>query len=63
MSRIEYLELFYYETNEKLIGICLDRKILESFENDSLLNEDTREEKDDVDYSEEAESEEVSEII
>ena len=66
MSPIEYLELLNDETKEKLIGICLDRKILEAFENDSLLDEETREEKDDVDYSEEeeeAESEEVSEII
>ena len=64
MSPIEYLNLLNEDTKEKLIGLCLNRKPLEAYENDSLLDEDTREEKDDVDYSEEEdESEELSEII
>lgn len=65
MSQIEYLDLLNEDTKEKLIGLCLNRKILEAYENDSLLDEDTREEKGDVDYSEEEEdeSEELSENI
>ena len=36
-SIIEYLEILNEKTKEKLIGLCLDKKILDSFENDEYI--------------------------
>ena len=39
MTPIEYLNLLNDEIKEKLIGLCLDRKILDAFENSSSIDE------------------------
>ena len=39
MTPIQYLNLLNYEIKEKLIGMCFDRKILDAFENTTLLEE------------------------
>ena len=46
MSPIEYLNVLNEETKQKLIGLCINKKILEAYENDSFLDnqdEETRE--------------------
>jgi len=60
MSPIEYLNVLNEETKEKLIGLCMNKKILEAYENDLFLNdeEETREiREEDEDEEEEEESE------
>ena len=39
MIPIEYLNLLNDEIKEKLISLCLDRKILDAFENSSSIDE------------------------
>ena len=39
MTPIEYLNLLNDEIKEKLISLCLDRKILDAFENSSSTDE------------------------
>ena len=60
MTPVEYLNVLSEETKEKLIGLCLDKKILDSFEDDGFTNCEDNEEKDDneYDYGEEDEEEE-----
>ena len=58
MTPVEYLNVLNEETKEKLIGLCLDKKILDSFEDDWFKNvEDDEEiiEDNDYDYGEEDE--------
>jgi hypothetical protein len=57
MSAIEYLNILNDETKEKLIGLCLNKKILETYENDSLFNEQETNEKEEEDADEEEEEE------
>ena len=60
MTPVEYLNVLNEETKKKLIGLCLDKKILDSFEDDGLTNCEDNEEIDDneYDYGEEDEEEE-----
>ena len=46
-SIIEYLEILNEKTKEKLIGLCLDKKILDSFESDEYIGDQNTEEKED----------------
>ena len=38
MTPIEYLNVLNEETKEKLIGLCLDKKILDSLGDDGFTN-------------------------
>lgn len=61
MSPIEYLNVLNEETKQKLIGLCINKKILEAYENDLCLDnqdEETREIIEDEEEEEESESEE-----
>ena len=61
MSPIEYLNVLNEETKQKLIGLCINKKILEANENDSCLDnqdEETREIIEEEEEEEESESEE-----
>ena len=62
MTPLEYLNILNDEIKEKLIGLCLNKKIFEAFENDSY-KEETKEGNDisDGDGSEE-EEEEIDEV-
>ena len=42
MVPLEYLAILNSETKEKLIGLCLDKKIMESFDEDgeTMLEEE-----------------------
>ena len=46
-SRIEYLEILNEKTKEKLIWLWLDKKILDSFENDEYIGDQNTEEIED----------------
>ena len=39
MTAIEYLNTLNEETKQKLIGLCLNKKMLELFESDEVTNE------------------------
>ena len=58
---IEYLDLLNNNIKEKLIGLCLNKKILEAYENDSFNgDEETKEleeDKDEIEGEEEEEEE------
>ena len=60
MTPVEYLNILNEETKEKLIGLCLDKKILDSFEDDGFTNYDDTEEIEDNDI-EDAEEEDDDE--
>ena len=60
MTPVEYLHILNEETKEKLIGLCLDKKILDSFEDDGFTNYDDAEEIEDNDI-EDAEEEDDDE--
>ena len=62
MTPIEYLNLLNNETKEKLIGLFLDRKILDAFEKDSYSeDQETMVENNFNDFPEEEEEQEESE--
>ena len=62
MTPIEYLNLLNNETKEKLIGLFLDRKILDAFEKDSFSeDQETMVENNFNDFPEEEEEQEESE--
>ena len=44
MTQVEYLNVLNEETKEKLIGLCLDKKILDSLEDDGFTNYEDSEE-------------------
>ena len=44
MTPVEYLNVLNEETKEKLIGLCLDKKILDSLEDDGFTNYEDSEE-------------------
>ena len=63
MTSIEYLNLLNDEMKQKLIGLCLDRKILEAFENDSYNDaQETMIENNSDDLDNEEEEEESEEL-
>ena len=49
MTPVEYLNVLNEETKEKLNGLCLDKKIFDSFEDDGFTNYDDTEEIEDND--------------
>ena len=49
MSALEYLDILNQKTKEKLIGLCLDKNILDNLDNSTTFDED------DEDLEEEAE--------
>ena len=58
MTAIEYLNILNEETKQKLIGLCLNKKMLELFESDEVTNDDCDEQADynfDDDFEEEEE--------
>ena len=58
MSPIEYLNVFNEETKQKLIGLCINKKILEAYENDSFNQDEETREIIEEEEEEESESEE-----
>ena len=59
MSPIEYLNILNDDVKEKLIGLCLNKKILDAYENDSLNDEEeTNGNESNSDEDEEEEEEE-----
>ena len=48
MAPLDYLSILNAETKEKLIGLCLDRKLMESFIDDkeTIYEEDENEEEE-----------------
>ena len=64
MTLIEYLNLMKDKKKEKSIGLYLNRKILDAFEDDSFNDhQETTEERNSDDYDEEEEEEEESEDV
>ena len=65
MTPVEVLNVLNEETKEKLIGLCLDKKILDSLEDDGFTNyEDSEEiERNALNKGEEEEDEEEEEDI
>jgi len=59
-SIIEYLDVLNEKTKEKLIGLCLDKKILEAFESDEFIEEENTEGIEDDSYALGEEEEEES---
>ena len=57
MTPVEYFNALNEQTKEKLIGLCLDKKILDSFEDDGFTNYENAEEIEvkDFHYGEEEE--------
>ena len=64
MTPIEYLNKLNEDTKQKLIGLCLNKKILELFENDGQTNydDDNEHEIDDAEEDSEEEEEEDEDI-
>ena len=58
MSPIEYLNVLNEETKQKLIGLCINKKILEAYENDSFNQDEETREIIEEEEEEESESEE-----
>ena len=58
MSPIEYLNVLNEETKQKLIGLCINKKILEAYENDSFNQDEETLEIIEEEEEEESESEE-----
>ena len=44
MSSIEYLDILNNKAKEKLIGLCLDKRIFDSIDNNSTTSEEDSEE-------------------
>ena len=61
MAPLDYLSILNAETKEKLIGLCLDRKLMESFSDDkeTIYSEDENEEEE-MEFEEEMELEEYN---
>ena len=64
MTPIEYLNKLNEDTKQKLIGLCLNKKILELFENDgqTKYDDDNEHEIDDAEEDSEEEEEEDEDI-
>ena len=57
MVPLDYLSVLNSETKEKLIGLCLNRKLIESFNEDG----ETKYEEDEIEEDEDEEDEETDE--
>lgn len=44
MSSIEYLDILNNKTKEKLIGLCLDKSILDNIDDNTTTNDEDSEE-------------------
>ena len=62
MAPLDYLSILNAETKEKLIGLCLDRKLMESSSDDkeTIYSDDENEEEEDMEFDDEMELEEYN---
>ena len=58
MVPLDYLSVLNSETKEKLIGLCLNRKLIESFNEDG----ETKYEEDEIEEDEDEEADEDMEV-
>ena len=61
MAPFDYLSILNAETKEKLIGLCLDRKLMESSADDKeTIYSDDENEEEDMEFEDEMELEEYN---
>ena len=51
MTALEYLDILNKKTKEKLIGLCLDKSILDSIDNSTNFDDDEEEDEEEDEVS------------